>query len=173
MNYASIKPCDVANGVGVRTSLFVSGCRHHCPECFNSEAWDFNYGDPFDEKDLNTLMEAIAPDYIDGLSLLGGEPLEKENIKPVLNIVKQVKANYPNKSIWCYTGFRFEDELLKMTETNPDLKELMSLVDILVEGRFVNELKQLGLRFRGSENQRILYCKESFAAEKALLWEGQ
>ena len=171
MNYASIKACDVANGVGVRVSLFVSGCRHCCEGCFNSEAWDFNYGNPFTEKELNQIIEYLKPDYISGLSLLGGEPLEKENQPQVLEVVRKVKEIYPHKSIWCYSGFTFE-ELLEMRENSAVTKELLYYVDVLVEGRFILSLKQLGLRFRGSSNQRVLDARKSFEINRPIILDG-
>lgn len=169
MNYASIKACDVANGTGVRVSLFVSGCNHHCEGCFNSEAWDFNYGERFDDEKMAQIIDNLAPDYISGLSLLGGEPLDPKNQAEVLKIVKKVKAVYPNKTIWCYSGFTFE-ELLEMKKECVILEELLENIDILVEGRFVLSLKQLGLKFRGSSNQRILDVSKSLMAKQPIIF---
>lgn len=169
MNYASIKACDVANGTGVRVSLFVSGCNHHCEGCFNSEAWDFNYGERFDDEKMAQIIDNLAPDYISGLSLLGGEPLDPKNQAEVLKIVKKVKAVYPNKTIWCYSGFTFE-ELLEMKKECVILEELLENIDILVEGRFVLSLKQLGLKFRGSSNQRILDVSKSLIAKQPIIF---
>lgn len=172
MNYASVKACDVANGLGVRVSLFVSGCRHHCEGCFNSEAWDFNYGDPFGKEQVQMILNYLNHDYISGLTLLGGEPLEKENQPELLALVKEVRRHYPDKSIWCYSGFRFEDEILPMRESSEITRELLNQIDVLVEGRFVLSLKQLGLRFRGSSNQRVLDLKKSLLMNQPIILEG-
>lgn len=169
MNYASIKACDVANGTGVRVSLFVSGCNHHCEGCFNHEAWDFNYGERFGENQMAQIIDALAPDYISGLSLLGGEPLDPKNQAEVLKVVKKVKEFYPNKTIWCYSGFTFE-ELLEMKKECVILEELLGNIDVLVEGRFVLALKQLGLKFRGSSNQRILDVSKSLIAKQPIIF---
>lgn len=169
MNYASIKACDVANGTGVRVSLFVSGCNHHCEGCFNHEAWDFNYGERFGEDQMAQIIEDLAPDYISGLSLLGGEPLDPKNQAEVLKVVKKVKELYPNKTIWCYSGFTFE-ELLEMKIECVILEELLGNIDVLVEGRFVLALKQLGLKFRGSSNQRILDVSKSLIAKQPIIF---
>lgn len=157
MNYAAIKKFDIANGPGVRISLFVSGCRHHCKNCFNQEAWDFAYGEPFTPEICREILDAAAPDYIEGLSLLGGEPFEPENQEEVLTLVREFKKRYPNKDIWCYTGFLFDNELLAGKVGNPStVLELLSLIDVLVDGKFVESLKNISLAFRGSENQRII-----------------
>lgn len=169
MNYASIKACDVANGTGVRVSLFVSGCNHHCEGCFNHEAWDFNYGERFGEDQMAQIIDDLAPDYISGLSLLGGEPLDPKNQAEVLKVVKKVKELYPNKTIWCYSGFTFE-ELLEMKKECVILEELLGNIDVLVEGRFVLALKQLGLKFRGSSNQRILDVSKSLIAKQPIIF---
>lgn len=168
MNYSTIKYCDIANGEGVRTSLFVSGCRRHCPFCFNEEAWSFTAGNPFDEKAQQAVLESLAPAYIDGLSLLGGEPMEPENQRDLVPFLETVKARYPEKSIWCYTGDTYE-ELMgdKHTECTD---QLLSCIDVLVDGPFVNDLKDITLRFRGSSNQRIIDVAATRAAGKAVLW---
>ncbi len=172
MNYATIKKCDVANGPGVRVSLFVSGCNHHCKGCFNQEAWDFNYGNEFTEKEENEVMEALKPDYINGLSLLGGEPLEPKNQEGLLPVVKKAKEIYPNKKIWCYTGFLFDEQVLnKMDKTNETTHELLKYIDYVVDGKFVEELKNPSLRFRGSSNQRIIDVKETLKNNKVVLWD--
>ena len=164
MNYASLKNYDIANGKGVRVSLFVSGCRHYCKNCFNAEAWDFNYGQPFDQSVIDTILEWLKPSYIAGLSLLGGEPLEPENQHALLDLCTQVKQMYPTKNIWCYSGFTFEHLMDVKRKTDPDLIGLLQQIDILVDGPFVEELKNPGLAFRGSSNQRILDCKASVEA---------
>ena len=161
MNYASLKNFDIANGKGVRVSLFVSGCRHQCKNCFNQEAWDFDYGQPFDQSVIDTILEWLKPDYIAGVSLLGGEPLEPENQAALLDLCQQVNAQYPHKNIWCYSGFTFEYLMEKKANVEKDLIPLLQCVDILVDGPFVEDLKNPGLPFRGSSNQRILDCKAS------------
>lgn len=165
MNYATIKPTDVANGSGVRVSLFVSGCTHHCEGCFNEEAWDFSYGEPFTGEVQEELLRLLGKGYISGLSLLGGEPLEPVNQKALLPFLKAVKERMPEKTIWCYSGYTFEYILDTMME-NQTCREIMDLLDVLVDGRFVAELLNLNLRFRGSENQRLLDVKRSLAAGK-------
>lgn len=171
MNYATIKPTDVANGPGVRVSLFVSGCRHHCKGCFNEEAWDFSYGNPFTEAVEEEILSDLEHGYIAGLSLLGGEPLEPENQVALLPFLRKVKERFPEKSIWCYSGYTFEWMLETMREAPQTLRELLGLIDVLVDGRFVEEKKNLNLRFRGSKNQRILDVKESLAAAKPVVLE--
>ena len=165
MNYCQIKKTDIANGPGVRVSLFVSGCRHHCKGCFNPETWDFAYGKPFDAVAQEEVLRLLAPDYITGLTLLGGDPLEVENTAALIPFVTQVRRRYPHKSIWCFTGDVYEN-LLKRT----DARELLSCVDVLVDGPFVESQKNIMLRFRGSENQRLIDVKKSFAAGKAIEW---
>lgn len=172
MHYASIKTCDVANGTGVRVSLFVSGCRHHCVGCFNQEAWDFNYGNPFTQQQQKSILEALQPDYISGLSLLGGEPLDPSNVSVVLKLVQSVKQALPEKTIWCYTGYRWEDELVSRIQQEQELKALLALMDVLVEGRFELSLKQLGLKFRGSTNQRILDLPQSMQTQQPVILSG-
>ena len=154
MNYADIKKVDVANGPGVRVSLFVSGCTHRCEECFNPETWDFGYGAPFGEAEMEKILALLAPDHIRGLSLLGGEPFEPENQRPVLELVRQVRKRLPEKTIWCYSGYLFEE--LAANQVGTHSRSLLEELDILVDGPFVLEQKDLGLRFRGSSNQRII-----------------
>ena len=172
MNYAEIKYCDVANGPGVRTSLFVSGCSHHCPGCFNEIAWDFNYGKPFTQDTIDSIIESLKPDYIQGLTLLGGEPFEYSNQKGLLPLVRQVRKVLPQKDIWCFTGFLFDKDIIenmcnKWKETN----ELLSYIDVLVDGRFVEELKNLNLKFKGSENQRTILVNESLKSGNVILYD--
>ena len=172
MKYASIKRCDVANGTGVRVSLFVSGCRHHCPGCFNSEAWDFNFGNDFTEKEIEDIIENLKPDFIKGLSLLGGEPLEVENQRGLLPLLRRVKEVYgDSKDIWCYSGFLFDDEILGKMYDNEVTQELLSYVDIIVVGKFDFNLKNPSLRFRGSSNQRVIDVKESLRQGKVEIWK--
>ena len=172
MHYADIKPHDIANGPGVRVSLFVSGCTHHCPGCFNQEAWDFNYGKEFTVETENQILEDLAPDYIKGLSLLGGEPLEQANQRGLLPLLRKVKARYPQKEIWCYSGSSFDkDVLTRMLPNWPETKEFLSYIDILVDGEFVEDEKDPGLRFRGSGNQRIIRVQDSLQSNKVVLWD--
>lgn len=162
MNYGEIKKFDIANGSGVRVSLFVSGCTHHCKNCFNAVAWDFTYGKPFTEETQGELLEALAPEYIDGLSLLGGEPFEPENQRALLPFLKKVKARFPEKTIWCYSGYVMDRELLSESRARCECTdEMLSLLDVLVDGEFVQEQYNISLAFRGSENQRIIDIKQS------------
>ena len=161
MNYADIRPIDVANGPGIRVSLFVSGCTHACPECFNPEAWDFSYGQPFTQSEAAQILQALEKPYIKGLSLLGGEPFHPANQTAVLDLVRQVRARFPDKDVWCYSGYLFED--LAAGRVGEHSRELLELLDVLVDGPFVIGLKNLGLRFRGSSNQRILAVGPSLA----------
>ncbi len=172
MNYATIKKNDIANGEGVRVSLFVSGCRHHCKNCFNREAWDFGYGAPYTEEIEKEILDALKPLYVSGLSLLGGEPFEPENQGTLLSLVKKVKALYPEKNIWCYTGFLFENIREGRVGDSGIARELLSHIDVLVDGKFVEEQKDLSLLFRGSANQRILDVPKSLAAGVATWLEG-
>ena len=162
MYYGEIKKCDIANGPGVRVSLFVSGCTHHCKGCFNEIAWNFNYGNEFNEETINKILKDLDRDYIEGLSLLGGEPLEYANQKGLVELVKKVKEKFPNKTIWCYTGFDFEKDVMgKMAKNSQTTRELLKYIDVVVDGKFEEDKKDLKLQFRGSSNQRILDVKES------------
>lgn len=152
MNYASINKADVANGPGVRVSLFVSGCRHHCPGCFNQIAWDFGYGTEFTKNTMDEIMEAISHDYISGITVLGGEPFEPENLSTVKTLCQEIKERYPDKSIWVYTGLQYEDV---------EEASAMKYIDVLVDGPFVQSLKDLTLSFRGSKNQRIIDVRKT------------
>ncbi len=170
MNYGNIKYYDIANGEGVRVTLFVSGCTHHCKNCFNPETWDFNYGQEFTEEVENNIIKALSPNYINGLTLLGGEPMEPSNQKVLLDFVKKVKKIYPEKSIWCYTGYLFDKELLSPSRAHcPWTKELLSYIDIIVDGEFKEELKDITLRFKGSSNQRVIDVQESLKQNKIVL----
>lgn len=172
MNYAEIKYCDVANGPGVRTSLFVSGCSHHCPGCFNEIAWDFNYGKPFTQDTIDSIIESLKPDYIQGLTLLGGEPFEYSNQKGLLPLVRQVRKVLPQKDIWCFTGFLFDKDIVEnMCKKWKETNELLSYIDVLVDGRFVEELKNLNLKFKGSENQRTILVNESLKSGNVILYD--
>ena len=172
MNYAEIKYCDVANGPGVRTSLFVSGCSHHCPGCFNEIAWDFNYGKPFTQDTIDSIIESLKPDYIQGLTLLGGEPFEYSNQRGLLPLVRQVREVLPQKDIWCFTGFLFDKDIIEnMCKKWKETNELLSYIDVLVDGRFVEELKNLNLKFKGSENQRTILVNESLKSGNVILYD--
>ena len=173
MNYATIKPIDVANGPGVRTSLFVSGCTHRCKGCFNSEAWDFDYGQPFTEQAEEEIFSALAPDHIEGFSLLGGEPFEPENQEALLPFLKRLKEKFPKKTIWCYSGYLFEDIIAGKVGERLTASSMISLIDILVDGKFIEEQKDLHLRFRGSANQRIIDVKKSLKSDKIVLWDQE
>lgn len=171
MNVAEIKKCDIANGPGVRVSLFVSGCTHHCPGCFNKVAWDFDYGTPFTETVQQELLTALAPDYVRGLTLLGGEPLESINQQALLPFLEKVRECLPNKDIWCYSGYTFEQIYADMFAGIPETGRLLSLIDVLVDGRFVESKKDITLRFRGSSNQRIIDLPRSLDRGEVILWQ--
>ena len=172
MNYATVKKRDIANGPGVRVSLFVSGCTHRCPGCFNEIAWDFAYGDPFTPAVEQELLELMAPDYISGMTLLGGEPFEPANQRALLPFLRRVKEQYPQKTLWCFSGYTFEELTGKQAsrcrcETTD---EMLSLLDVLVDGRFELEKKNIRLRFRGSENQRLIDMNKTREAGSIVLW---
>ncbi|MBO7214359.1 MAG: anaerobic ribonucleoside-triphosphate reductase activating protein [Clostridia bacterium] len=172
MNYATIKYNDIANGVGVRTSLFVSGCTHKCKGCFNSEAWDFNYGKPFTKEIEEKIFNSVDNYFIDGLSLLGGEPFEPENQRALYPFLQEFKKRFPNKDIWCYTGYLFDKELLNESRAKIDITlDMLSLIDVLVDGRFIEAQKNISLNFRGSENQRIILVKKSLEKGEVILHE--
>ncbi len=167
MNYATIKKNDIANGPGVRVSLFVSGCRHKCPGCFNSEAWDFSYGAPYTEETEKEILAALDKQHVLGLSLLGGEPFERENRTALAALCARVRALYPEKTVWCYSGFTFEE-----LYADEGARVLLSCLDVLVDGRFEMAKKDLALLFRGSSNQRILDVKKSLAEGRAIWLDG-
>ena len=169
MNYATIKNCDIANGPGVRVSLFVSGCTHRCPGCFNEVAWDFDYGEPFTEAVMNSIIEMLRPSYIRGLTLLGGEPFEPQNQGPVVELLRRIKIEMPEKSIWAFSGYLFDKDIL--SGRIGDCREYLSYLDVLVDGPFVEAKKNLSLRFRGSENQRLIDVPASLAAGEIVLWQ--
>ena len=169
MYYGEIKKTDIANGEGVRVSLFVSGCTHHCEGCFNPETWNFCYGREFTSETEIELLNALSPDFINGLTLLGGEPFEPQNQRALVPFLKKVKEQYPKKNIWCYTGYLFDEELLKDSRARCEVTdEMLSMIDVLVDGEFRQELKNITLRFRGSENQRIIDIKKSLEAGKVI-----
>ncbi len=169
MNYATIKNCDIANGPGVRVSLFVSGCTHHCPGCFNQVAWDFDYGQPFTQETINAILKMLRPSYVRGLTLLGGEPFEPQNQAGVVELLRQVKRELPGKTVWAYSGYLFDRDIL--SGRLGDTREYLSYVDVLVDGPFIEEKKNLSLRFRGSENQRIIDVPASLAAGTIIPWQ--
>lgn len=171
MHYGAIKFNDIANGEGVRVSLFVSGCTNHCKECFNPETWNFEYGNLYTEQTEKQILDALKSDFVNGLSLLGGEPFEPRNQPVLLDLVKKVRKLYPNKNIWAYSGFRLDDELLiKGSYPNCEYTlELLKNIDILVDGRFDRDLKKITLNFRGSSNQRIIDVQQSLSQNKVVL----
>lgn len=169
MNYADIRPIDVANGPGVRASIFVSGCTHHCKECFNPETWDFDYGQPFGEEQIKEILDHLSKPYIHGLSILGGEPFEPQNQGAVLELVRRVRERFPEKDIWCYSGYLFEN--LAAGQVGAHSRTLLGLLDVLVDGPFILEQKELSLRFRGSANQRLIDVPASLKAGKVLIWD--
>lgn len=174
MNYATIKWYDISNGPGVRVSLYVSGCRNHCKNCFNPETWDFSYGQPFTKEVEDKIIEALSPDYIKGLTLLGGDPFEPENQEALVNFVERVRREYPEKSIWCFTGYNFETDLLTGKKGNIDtIMRILNCLDVLVDGRFVEELKDLNLKFKGSSNQRTILVKKSLETDDVVLWDEE
>ena len=173
MNYATIKWTDIANGEGVRISLFVSGCTHHCKNCFNSVAWDFAYGEEFDATIAEKILKELSSDYIAGISLLGGEPLEPQNQIALYPFIKKVKELYPKKTIWCYTGFVLDEKRGVLRENHKNTqhtKDLISLFDVLVDGPYVEELKDIRLKFRGSSNQRVIDVPKTLQAQECVLY---
>ena len=173
MNYATIKKCDIANGEGVRVSLFVSGCTHRCKNCFNQVAWDFNYGTPFTKETEEEIFSELEKSYVNGLSLLGGEPFEPQNQAGLLPFVKRVREKFPQKNIWCYTGYLLDEKtgLLKESAKNCDYtKELLENIDVLVDGAFIEELKDISLKFRGSSNQRVIDLPKTLKKGEIVLY---
>ncbi len=174
MNYAVIKKFDIANGPGVRVSLFVSGCRHKCKNCFNSEAWDFSYGNSFTKCTINEIIDALDKPHIEGFSLLGGEPFEPENQAGIYELLKAIKEKCPQKTVWCYTGFLFDKQLITGAVGDKSLVlKCLELIDVLVDGKFVEELKSPSLLFRGSSNQRIIDIKKSLNDNQTVLLSGK
>lgn len=171
MHYGEIKNCDIANGIGVRVSLFVSGCTNHCEGCFQPETWDFNYGNDFTGETENRILEMLAPDYICGLTVLGGEPFEPENQRVLVDFLRKVRRKYPEKSIWCFTGFTLEMLETEGTHCHCEAtEEMLSLIDVLVDGRFDKNKKNISLRFRGSENQRLIDLNLTRECGTLTLW---
>lgn len=173
MYYADIKQFDVANGPGVRVSLFVSGCTHHCKNCFNQVTWDFHYGTEFTQDTIEKIIEYLKPAYVAGLTLLGGEPMEHTNQQGLLPLLRKVREIYPQKNIWCFTGYDFEKDIVgRMMKTWPETKEMISYIDVLVDGEFIEEEKNLSLRFKGSANQKTIDVPASVAQGKTVIVEG-
>ena len=173
MYYGEIKNCDIANGEGVRVTLFVSGCTNHCKNCFQPQTWDFCYGQPFTTETEDYLLSLLSPVYINGLTLLGGEPFEPENQRELLPLLREVKAKYPGKTIWCFTGFRLDDELLT-DGSYPRCEatdEMLACIDVLVDGRFMKELKDISLQFRGSRNQRVIDMNRTRETGTICIWD--
>ncbi len=161
MNYATIKNYDIADGPGVRVSLFVSGCRHHCKGCFNAETWDFHFGQPYTKETQAEILDYLKPDYIQGFTLLGGEPFEPENQVELVHLLREIRQTYPKKDIWCYTGYLYDVDLIKGGKVFTDVtQEMLSYIDVLVDGEFIEAEKDLSLEFRGSRNQRIIDLRE-------------
>lgn len=172
MHYATVKNCDIANGEGVRVSLFVSGCTHRCPGCFNEVAWDFSYGEPFTKETEEYLFSLLAPSYIAGLSLLGGEPFEPENQRALLPFLEEFRRRFPQKNVWCYTGYLYEKELLSPSRARCEVTDrMLACIDILVDGPFVEAKKSLQLRFRGSSNQRVIDLAATRRTGEVTIWE--
>ena len=170
MNYGAIKKQDIAHGPGLRVSLFVSGCTHHCPGCFNPETWNFNYGKPFTRETEDEIMTMLNSAYVDGLSLLGGEPFEPVNQEGLLPLLRRVREAYPGKTVWCYTGYTLEQDLLKPSRARCQYTdEMLSLIDILVDGEFIEAKKNIRLKFRGSENQRVIDLKATLKNGQTVL----
>ncbi len=173
MNYANLKKNDIANGSGIRVSLFVSGCRNACPNCFNKVAWDFSFGKPFSEETAREIEAALEPDYVSGLTILGGEPFEPENQEPLLSLTQRVKEKFKHKDIWCYTGFTLEELKDQNCRAKTEFTApLLDNIDILVDGRFIESLKNISLQFRGSENQRIIDMNETRNRGEISIWKN-
>jgi anaerobic ribonucleoside-triphosphate reductase activating protein len=170
MNYSKINKNDIANGIGIRVTLFVSGCTHHCKGCFNPDTWDFKFGELFTEETAKELLEAMKPSYINGLTLLGGEPMEPSNQRALLPFLKRLKEELPQKTVWCFSGYTFEELTGESRARCEVTDEVLSLIDVLVDGEFKEELKDITLRFKGSSNQRIIDMGESIKTSKIVLW---
>lgn len=171
MYYGTIKNCDIANGPGVRVTLFVSGCTNHCPGCFQPETWSFTYGEPFTEETQEKLLDMLAPKYINGLTLLGGDPFEPENQRALVPFLRRVREAYPTKTIWAFSGFLYEDMLTTGCHAHCEVtEEMLSLIDVLVDGPFIEEKKDIALRFRGSSNQRLIDLKLTRQAGTVTTW---
>lgn len=173
MHYGELKKCDIANGIGVRVTLFVSGCTNHCPDCFQPQTWDFGYGKEFTEDTKAEIFAELDKPFVNGLTVLGGEPFEPRNQRELLPLLREVKAKYPGKTIWCFTGFRLDDELL--TDGSYPRCEatdaMLACIDVLVDGRFMKELKDISLQFRGSRNQRVIDMNRTRETGTICIWD--
>ncbi|MCD8087149.1 MAG: anaerobic ribonucleoside-triphosphate reductase activating protein [Oscillospiraceae bacterium] len=173
MHYGNIKNCDIADGIGVRVTLFVSGCTNRCEGCFQPETWDFHYGQPFTAETEETLLNMLAPGYINGLTLLGGDPFEPENQRALIPFLKRVRERFPEKDIWAFTGFLYEDLLRPGSHPRCDATDdMLSMLDVLVDGPFILAQKEVGLRFRGSRNQRLIDLNKTRETGQIVLWNG-
>ena len=173
MKYANIKYYDVANGPGVRTSLFVSGCTHRCEGCFNEIAWDFDYGREFTGETISEIVDSLREDYIAGITLLGGEPMEKVNQLELIKLLRELKKIYPGKTVWCYTGYTYDEDFKQGARAYTEVSdEFLNLVDVLVDGKFIISLMDIRLKFRGSSNQRIIDMNQTRKNNEITLWEG-
>lgn len=171
MYYGKIKKCDIANGPGTRVSLFVSGCRNYCKNCFNQDTWKFNFGEKFTKETEKEIIDYLKKDYIHGLTVLGGEPFEPENQKALLPFLKKVKEEIPNKTIWMFSGFTLEELTGNSRGNCKETKEILNIIDVLVDGRYIDSKRNISLKFRGSENQRLINIKDTLKENKVVLWE--
>ena len=170
MNYGAIKKCDIANGVGVRTVLFVSGCTHHCKGCFQPETWNFDYGERYTKETENEIIESLRPDYVDGITLLGGEPFEPENQRELVKLLRRIKKELPQKTVWSFSGYTYEELTGDSRAVCEVTNEMLSMLDVLVDGEFVEAKRNISLRFRGSENQRLIDMNQTRKEGKIVLW---
>ena len=171
MNYGAIKKCDIANGVGVRTVLFVSGCTHHCKGCFQPETWNFDYGERYTKETEDEIIESLRPDYVDGITLLGGGPFEPENQRELVKLLRRIKKELPQKTVWSFSGFTYEELTGDSRAVCEVTNEMLSMLDVLVDGEFVEAKRNISLRFRGSENQRLIDMNKTRKEGKIVLWD--
>ena len=171
MNYGAIKKCDIANGGGVRTVLFVSGCTHHCKGCFQPETWNFDYGERYTKETEDEIIESLRPDYVDGITLLGGEPFEPENQRELVKLLRRIKKELPQKTVWSFSGFTYEELTGDSRAVCEVTNEMLSMLDVLVDGEFVEAKRNISLRFRGSENQRLIDMNKTRKEGKIVLWD--
>ena len=171
MNYGAIKKCDIANGVGVRTVLFVSGCTHHCKGCFQPETWNFDYGERYTKETEDEIIESLRPDYVDGITLLGGEPFEPEKQRELVKLLRRIKKELPQKTVWSFSGYTYEELTGDSRAVCEVTNEMLSMLDVLVDGEFVEAKRNISLRFRGSENQRLIDMNQTRKEGKIVLWD--
>ena len=171
MNYGAIKKCDIANGVGVRTVLFVSGCTHHCKGCFQPETWNFDYGERYTKETEDEIIESLRPDYVDGITLLGGEPFEPENQRELVKLLRRIKKELPQKTVWSFSWYTYEELTGDSRAVCEVTNEMLSMLDVLVDGEFVEAKRNISLRFRGSENQRLIDMNKTRKEGKIVLWD--